>query len=71
MNKTSICHTSIILHPQSPLISLADFTADMGIDDPVLKLLVIDPLPSKFFTGIVWGNIGCDDINVNIKFTTN
>ena len=53
MNKCSIHHTSLMLHPQSTLSSFASFTADMGVDDPSFKLPLIDPLPSKFFTGIV------------------
>ena len=70
MNKCSIHHLSLMLHPQSPLSSSAKFMPDMGVDDPSLKLPLIDPLPTKFFTGIIWGNVGRQGINVNIEFTT-
>ena len=60
-----------MLHPQFLLISSASFTEDMGIYDSSFKLSVIDPLPSKFFTDIVWGNVDRRGINVNIEFTTN
>ena len=70
MNKCSIHHLSLMLHPQSPLSSSAKLMPDMGVDDPSLKLPLIDPLPTKFFTGIIWGNVGRQGINVNIEFTT-
>ena len=70
MNKCSIHHNSMVLHPQSPFSSSDSFTADMGVNDPSFKLPLIDPLPSKFFTGIVWGNVIRQGINTNIEFTT-
>lgn len=60
-----------MLHPQSPLPSYTSFTADMGINDHLYNLPLIKPLPSKIFTGIVWGNICCQGIIVNSEFTTN
>ena len=71
MNKCSVYHNSMMLHPQSPLSSSASFMADMGIYDPSFKLPVIESLPSKFFADIVWDNVGRRGINVNIEFTTN
>lgn len=60
-----------MLHPQFPLIFSTSFMVDMGIDYPSFKLSLIDPLRSKFLTGIVWCNVGRRDISVNIEFTTN
>jgi len=42
----------------------------MGVDYRLFKSPLIDPLPSKFFTRIVWGNVGHQGIKVNIEFTT-
>ena len=71
MNKCSIYHTSLMLHPQSPFSSAALFPVDLGMDDPSFTPPVIDPLPSKFFTGVVWGKVGRCGIDVQIEFSTN
>ena len=60
-----------MIHSQSPLTSFDSFPPEMGLDDPFLKLPVIDPLPCNFFTAMVWSNVGREGINVNIEFTTN
>ena len=70
-NRSIIHHTSLMVHPKSPIMSSAEFPPDIRLDDPCLKLPVIDPLPCTFFTAIVWGNLDRDGINVNIEFTTN
>jgi len=64
MNKCSIYHTPLILHPQSPYTSAATFPVDMGIDDSSFTPPLIDPLPSKFSTGVVWSNAGRLGIDV-------
>jgi len=55
MNKSSIHHTSLMMHPKSPITSSAEFPPEIGLDDPCSKLPIIDPLPFKFFTTIVRG----------------
>ena len=70
-NKVSMFYSSVILHPRSIYNLAKDFPADMGLDNPTMKLPIIDPILSKFFTLIVWGNIGRDGIDVVVEFTTN
>ena len=43
----------------------------MGLDNSIMKIPIIDLLPSKFFTAIVWGNVGRDRIDVVVEFATN
>jgi len=57
MNKIIMHHSSMMIHPCSTFKSSKDFTDDIGLDNPMIQLPIIDPLPSKFFTAIVWGNI--------------
>ena len=71
MNKSSIHHTSLMMHPQSLLTSSASFPPEMGLDNPSLELPVIDPLLYNCFTSMVWGNVGRVGINMHIEFTTN
>ena len=67
---SSIRHTSLMLHHKSPLTSSAEFPPEIGLENPCLKLPVINLLFCKLFTAIVRGNVGRDGINVNIEFTT-
>ena len=53
MNKISIYHSSMMLHPHSPFKSAKDFPDDIGLDNPIIKLPIVDPLPSKFYTAVV------------------
>ena len=71
MNKISIFYCSMMIHLKSPYKSSKDFPSDIGLDNPIIQLPIIDPLPIKFFTAIAWGKIGRDGIDVNIEFSTN
>ena len=71
MNKISMLYCSVMLHPQSTYKSSKDFPSEIGLDNPIIQLLIIDPLPKKFFTAIVWGNVGQEGIDIAVKFSTN
>ena len=70
IDKVSMFHCSMMLHPQSIYESSKVFPPDIVLDNPTIQLPIIDPLPSKFFTAIVWGNIGQEEIDIVIEFST-
>ena len=48
MTKSSIYHTSLMLHLKSTVTSSKCYPADMGLDNSSVLIPKIDPLPSKF-----------------------
>lgn len=71
MTKASIYYTSITLHPQSSVVSPKCYSADMGLDNSSVMIPNIDPLPSMFFTSMIWGDVTRDEIDVRVEFTRN
>ena len=71
MNKVSMFYYSMMLHPQSTYKSSKDFPPDISLNNLAIQLPIINLLPSKFFTAIVWCNIGREGIDVvsNIQQT--
>ena len=43
----------------------------MGLDDSSAVIPNIDPLPSKCFTSLIWGDVTRDVIDVCVEFTSN
>lgn len=56
MNRTSMHHTSLMLHPKSSIRKMIDLPPDLGLDDTSLEIPTIDPLPTKFLTALIWGD---------------
>ena len=71
MHKVSMFYCSMMLHPQSIYKSSKYSPSEIGLDNPIIRLPFIDLLPTKFFTAIVWGNVGREGINSAVKFSTN
>ena len=64
VNKFSILHSSILLHPRLTYKSVKYLPADIGLENLTMKLRIVDLLPSKFFAIIIWSNVGRDEIDV-------
>ena len=43
----------------------------MGLGDNSAHIPTIDPLPTKVFTSLIWGQVGRDRTNCTIEFTAN
>ena len=57
-------HTSLMLHPESGVKTMADFSKDLGLDDCSVHVPTIDPLPSKLFTTLMWGKVARTGIDI-------
>ena len=71
MNRVSMYHTSLMLHPKSTMNTVKDFTSDIGLDDSSVRIPTIDPLPSKLFTALIWGQVCRSRVDVVVEFTSN
>ena len=69
MNRTSMYHMSLMLHPESNIKSIKDMPLDMGLDDTSVHIPTIDPLPSKFFNALIWGQVGRPGIDFVVEYT--
>ena len=69
MNRTSMYHMSLMLHPKSNIKLKKDMPLDMGLDDTSVHIPTIDPLPSKFFNALIWGQVGRSGIDFVVEFT--
>ena len=47
---------------------MADFTPDFGLDDCSVHIPTIDPLPSNFFTGLMWGEVARPGVDFVVDF---
>lgn len=70
MKRSSMYHTSLMLHPDSSINCIKDFTPDIGIDDCNVHIPTIDPLPSKCFTALIWGQVGWCGVDFVVDFTS-
>lgn len=43
----------------------------MGLDDSSVVIPNIDPLPTRFFTSLIWGHVRRDGIDVRLEFSIN
>ena len=48
---------------------MSDLPVDMGLDDTNIRILTIDPLPSKFCNALIWGQVGRAGIDFLVKYT--
>ena len=70
MNRVSIYHTFLMLHPESNVKTMTDFSIDLGLDDCSVHITSIDPMPSKFFTALMWGIVACTGIDFVVVFSS-
>ena len=60
---------SLMLHPKSHIKLIKDMPLDMGLDDTSVHIPTIDPLPSKFFNALIWGQVGQPGIDFVVEYT--
>ena len=48
---------------------MSDLPVDMGLDDTNIRILTIDPLPSKFCNALIWGQVGRAGIDFVVEYT--
>ena len=71
MNRTSMHHMSLMLHPESSLTTMRDLPKNIGLDDVSIEIPTIDPLPTKFLTALMWGEVGRDGIDFVVEYNCN
>ena len=71
MNCLSMYHTSLMLHPKSSITNVKDLTSDFGLDDSSVRIPTIEPLPSKYFTALIWGQVCRSGVDFIVEFTSN
>lgn len=58
INRTSMYHILLMLCMESTIETMNDMPPDMGLDDTTVHIPTIDPLPTKFFNALIWGQVG-------------
>ena len=71
MNRISMHHIPLMLHPKFRIKSMKDLSLDVGLDDTTLQILTIDPLPSKLLTALIWGQVGREGIDFVVDYNCN
>jgi len=70
MNRVSMYHTSLMLHPESSMKTMGVFSLDLGLDDCSIHIPTIDLLPSKVFTALMWGKVARPGVDFIVDFTS-
>ena len=71
MNRTSMHHMSLMLHPESSIRTMRDLPRNIGLDDISIEIPTIDSLPTKFLTALIWGEVGRDGIDFVVEYNCN
>ena len=61
----------LMIHTQSTMRSIKELSSDIELDDTDLHILIIDPLPFKFLTALIWGQLGRDCVDFVVEYTCN